>query len=251
VVFSRFFAFSFSAFSGLLNTLFLYRIKTYEVIWASRAIPILSDTPHEAVKNKLIAVNPCAEVKELKATEPERDILTVEEVRRLFPADWSTVWESKVIYQAHRLAACTGLRVAELRGLRGEYVFDDYIYITGQYTRYGYKGHTKTKQNRNIPITSLMREELEELIRANGEGFVFSDDGGATPVTVERINRQIERALGRIGIDHAEKMKRNISFHGWLLKCRDSGFLTSTRCCGCPMWRTARCGRLRGIARRG
>ena len=44
---------------------------------------------------------------------------------------------------------------------------------------------------------------------------VFSDDGGKTPVTVERINRQFDRALQRIGISHDEKLKRNISFHAW------------------------------------
>jgi integrase len=151
----------------------------------------------------------------LKGVETERDILTVEEVRKIFPHNWSLVWESSVIYKAHKLAACTGLRVGELRGLRGEYVFDDYIHIKGQYTRYGYAAYTKTKHNRNIPISSLMRQELEELMRMNGDGFVFSDDGGKTPVTVERINRQFDRALQRIGISHDEKLKRNISFHAW------------------------------------
>ena len=102
-----------------------------------------------------------------------------------------------------------------MRGLRGEFVFDDYIYITGQYTNYGYVANTKTKHNRNIPISPLMRQELEELIKLNGDGFVFSDDGGKTPVTTNRINRQFDRALERIGISHEEKMKRNLSFHAW------------------------------------
>ena len=169
----------------------------------------------EAVRTKLLKNNPCHEVKDLKGVETTREILTVEEVRKLFPHDWSTVWESYVIYKAHLLAACTGLRVGELRGLQGEFVFDDYIYITGQFTRHGYVANTKTKHNRNIPITLLMRQELEGLLRANGGGFVFSEDGGRTPVTVERIHRQFDRALERIGISHEEKLKRNLSFHAW------------------------------------
>jgi integrase len=60
-----------------------------------------------------------------------------------------------------------------------------------------------------------MREELEELIRVNGDGFVFSEDGGKTPITMERINRGFEKALGNIGIGHAERLKRNLSFHAW------------------------------------
>jgi integrase len=169
----------------------------------------------EAVRLKLLKENPCREVKELKGEETERKILTVEEARKLFPNDWSTVWNSIVDYKVHRLAACTGLRIGELRGLRGEFVFDDYIQVSGQYGTLGYIPYTKTKQNRNIPITPLMRQELEDLMRANGDGFVFSEDGGMTPLTIDRIYRQFGNALKRIGIGHEEKRKRNLSFHSW------------------------------------
>jgi integrase len=161
----------------------------------------------EAVKLKIISKNSCTEVKELKVTATEREILTVEDGRKMFPYNWNTVWESRVIYKAHRLAACTGLRIGELRGLRGEFVFDDYIFIKGQHNRYGYVPNTKTKQNRNIPITTLMRRELDELLKANGSGYVFSEDGGATPVSVNRINRQFEKALEHIGISREERLK--------------------------------------------
>ena len=183
----------------------------------------------EAVRTSLLKNNPCKEVKKLSAEDIVRDILTVEEARKLFPIDWSMVWDNKVIFNAHRMAACTGLRIGELLGLRGEYVFDDYIYITGQYSRFGYVPHTKTKHNRNIPIPSLMRQELDELLKANGNGYVFSENGGKTPVALYRINRDFDRALGRIGISHEERMKRNLSFHAWrhflntLLLMRDVG----------------------------
>jgi integrase len=169
----------------------------------------------EAVNRGILTSNPAKEVKELKAEEPERIILTLEEMRKLFPADWRTVWDNEVIYHAHKLAACTGMRISELRGLRGKYVFADYIFVCGQYTRHGYTAHTKTKQNRNIPITAAMRQEVDDLIRRNGEGFVFSEDGGAAPVTMERINRGFEKALGNIGISHTERLERNLSFHAW------------------------------------
>ena len=169
----------------------------------------------EAMRTNLIKTNPCKEVKKLKAEEIVRDILTIEEVRTLFPSDWSVVWDSTVIYKAHLLAACTGVRIGELLGLRGEYVFDDYIYITGQYTRFGYIPHTKTKHNRTIPIPALMRQELGELLKVNGNGYVFSEDGGETPVADYRIRREFDRALVKIGINREEKLKRNLSFHAW------------------------------------
>ncbi|MDR0323569.1 MAG: tyrosine-type recombinase/integrase, partial [Treponema sp.] len=169
----------------------------------------------EAFRLKLIKHNPCLEVKDVKAEETERKILTVEEVKKLFPHNWREIWESPVVYKAHRLAACTGLRISELRGLRGEYVFDDYIYITGQYTSYGYIPNTKTKQNRNIPISPVMRQELEELLLENEDGYIFSVDGGKTPISYDRIRRQYDKALQLIGISYEEKLKRNLSFHAW------------------------------------
>jgi integrase len=169
----------------------------------------------EAVNRGILASNPAKEVKELKAEEAERIILTLEELGKLFPVDWRTVWDNEVIYKAHKLAACTGMRISELRGLQGKYVFADYIHVCGQYARHGYKAHTKTKRNRNIPITAGMRGELGGLIRLNGEGFVFSEDGGRSPVSPERINRGYEKALGHIGISHEERLERNLSFHAW------------------------------------
>jgi integrase len=170
---------------------------------------------NEAVNQKLISESPCAKVKELKLNETERDIPTVEEVRKLFPPDWERIWESMAVYKIHRLAACTGLRIGEARGLRAENIFDDYIYVRGQYTRYGFSPNTKTKHNRNVPITPLMRSELEELMRINGEGYIFSENGGESPVTAEKIARHYVLALKRIGINHEEKMKRQLSFHSW------------------------------------
>jgi len=169
----------------------------------------------EAVRLKILKDNPCREVKELREEETVREILTVEEARKLFPADWASVWDNPIVYKANRLAACTGLRNGELRGLRGEFVFDDYIFICGQMTHYGYVKHTKTKQNRNIPISPLMRQELDDLLAANGDGFVFSDDGGKSPIKVDRIRRGFDNALERIGISRTEKLKRNITIHAW------------------------------------
>ena len=169
----------------------------------------------EAVRTGLLKSNPCKLVKKLSADEIVRDILSVEEARKLFPPEWSTVWESEVVCTANLLAACTGLRLGELLGLRGEYVFDDYIHITGQYTRFGYVGHTKTKHNRNVPMPVLMKRKLDDLLKANGNGYVFSEDGGKTPIADYRIRREFDRALKNIGISREEKLKRNLSFHAW------------------------------------
>jgi integrase len=169
----------------------------------------------EAVRMKLLKNNPCLEVKELKGEGTEREILSVGEARSLFPPDWRLVWDSHAACLAHKLAACTGVRIGELRGLKCEFVYGDYIRIAGQYGVFKYLPYTKTKQSRNIPIAPLMRQELEGLLLANKGGFVFSDDGGATPLSADRIYAEYSRALGRIGISAEEKRKRNLTFHSW------------------------------------
>ena len=190
-------------------------VKKFKATTINLAYRTLRSMIAEAVKLRLIKTNPCTDVKELKEADTDMIIFTVEEVRKIFPADWTTVWESKVLYLANRLAACTGLRIGEVRGLRGDHVFDDYLFITGQYTEFGYIPNTKTKQNRNIPITRQIRLEIDELLQANGSGYVFSDDGGVTPVSRTRFTRHFDRALKKIGISHSEKLRRNLSFHSW------------------------------------
>ena len=169
----------------------------------------------EAVKRKLLKVNPCLEVKELTEETSVRVILNADEFKRLFPVDWSTVWESDIVYKANLLAACAGLRIGELRGLRGDMVFDTYIHVKGQYLGKKYVDHTKTKDDRSIPISPVMRNLLDDLLLKNGGGYVFSDDGGNTPVTNNMLNDGLTRALINIGISYEEKLKRNLSFHAW------------------------------------
>jgi integrase len=169
----------------------------------------------EAVHRKLIKTNPTYEVKELKVEDTDRDILTLEEIRKLFPAQWNTVWDNWTAYKANRLAAGTGMRIGEIRGLRGEHIHDDYIEVAGQYTRRGYKPKTKTKKSRNIPINQAIRRELEELTAVNGDGYIFSEDGGVTPIRSETIERQLNKALERTGIDDTTRKKRNLTFHAW------------------------------------
>ena len=169
----------------------------------------------EAVRLKILKVNPCHEVKILKEQDTKRVILTKEEAHKLFTENREYNWDSSTAYKAHLLAACTGLRIGELRGLRCEYVFDDYIFICGQYGRYGYVAHTKTNENRNIPIPAMLRKELEELLNDNSGGYVFSDNCGKTPLNPDQLRKNFIKALEGIGISKKEKAERNLSFHSW------------------------------------
>jgi hypothetical protein len=113
------------------------------------------------------------------------------------------------------LAALTGLRIGELAGMRGEFVFDDYISICGQWSKeYGYTD-TKTGKNRDIPIIKELRDELNILKADNGDGYLFSSDGGKNPISRSSIYQELYKALEKIGIDHDTRMERGLSVHGW------------------------------------
>jgi integrase len=187
----------------------------YKNTYANTALGTLNVMLAEAVRRELIPANPCDKVRRLKSDRKKIEILTVGEVRQLFPDDYKTVWGDKEIaYVANRLASLTGMRAGEIMGLRGEYVFDDYINVCGQYTYYGY-GKTKTKENRNIPVMPEMIALLRGLMKNNGKGYVFSQDGGMKPLSQNSIRWAFNNALQKIGINQAEIRRRGLSLHSW------------------------------------
>jgi integrase len=144
------------------------------------------------------------------------EIFNQTEVLKLFPAKYKAVWGDKDIsYAANRLASITGMRIGEVLGLRGEFVFDNFILVCGQYGEFGYKPYTKTKEDRPIPLLPEMMALLHKLMKANGKGFVFSLDGGASPVCYSYIRRDFTRALEKIGIDENEASRRRLTLHSW------------------------------------
>jgi integrase len=190
-------------------------IKSYKNTYANTVLGTLNTMMAYAVEQEIIPVNPCARVKRLKNDRKNIEIITVGEVQKLFPENRKTVWGDKeVAYVANRLASLTGMRAGEILGLRGEYVFDDYIYVCGSYGEYGY-GPTKTKETRFIPLIPEMIGLLKKLVEKNGPGYVFSLDGGGKPVSRKYFYDEFHRALKRIGIGQGEITRRGLSIHSW------------------------------------
>jgi integrase len=154
-------------------------------------------------------------VEELRDDQDEIKILTPGEAKKLFPPRWETLWTNYLAFSVNRLAACTGMRIGELLGLKTGYVFEDYIHVRAQYTEDGEYTETKTHDTREIPITALIRGWLEDLMARNADGYLFSGDGGRTPVRREEVYKDFYAALNRIGISEEERKERRISLHGW------------------------------------
>jgi integrase len=168
----------------------------------------------EAARQGIIKFNPCASVKILPEEFREIEILTPEEAAKLFPADWRSIWDDETFYILNMTAACTGMRFGEILGLRGEYLFSGYIHVAGQFGRHGY-GDTKTHKPREIPISPEIEAALTRLKARNGEGYLFSADGGATPIVRKPVYAAFYAALDKIGIGKEQREKRRLSMHGW------------------------------------
>jgi site-specific recombinase XerD len=169
----------------------------------------------EAARIKLISVNPMDKIKKLIAHNKEVQILKIEEVQKLFPVDWTKIWESFEVYTFNKLAACTGMRLSEIIGLQISNIHDDYILVCSQYSeKYGVRP-LKTKDSRNIPITAGLREELLPLIKDKEQVFLFTERNSNEPISRYRVYRETSAAFEKIGIGKAERKERGLVLHHW------------------------------------
>jgi len=173
-----------------------------------------------AAKRGIVQRDPFLDVDKLLNEKKEKEIINHDEFKALFADGWEKAWNNDLMLcTAHKLAGLTGIRCCEILGLRGEYVFDDHIYICAQYdNKYGYR-ETKTKTKHNIPLTAEVIDDLKKLKEINGDGFIFSLDGGGKPVSRKHIYMGLRKALKRIGISYEEYKKRGLNVHAWRHFC--------------------------------
>ncbi len=182
----------------------------------NRMFAILKIMLDQAVKKGYIDRNPCGNVKRVAVERKNVEILTSEEVRKLFaPSTVEGFWGDEMHCLANMLSATTGLRIGEIQGLKGKFVFDDYVLVCAQYNGYHEYTDTKTHDERNVTIPKMVAEGLAKLKVVNGSGYLFSRDGGATPISRYAISTHFQRALAAIGINREEQVRRNLTFHKW------------------------------------
>jgi integrase len=169
----------------------------------------------EAEARKIIDKDPTEKMGKLVNDRRKIKIITHLEFKKLFLGDWRRVWEDdRISYTANELAALTGMRASEVLGLKGGFVYDEHIYLCKQFDEYGYRD-TKTKDKHNIPLPGRLIADLKELKRMNGDGYVFSLDGGVSPICRKTMYRDFHRALNSIGISDDEITERHLHLHGW------------------------------------
>ena len=154
-------------------------------------------------------------MKGFKPGKHAKGILTLDEAKRLLnPATVSTVWkDNQVYYAASLLASVTGMRLGEILALKRSDIFPDHVHVAGSWAiKYGL-GKTKTKRVDDIPIPRFVFDTIDSWCA--WEGFVFSFQTGARPVSGNRTLDALYGALEEIGIHKEERERRTITFHSW------------------------------------
>ena len=141
-----------------------------------------------------ITQNPTIGIKPLASDSKAKEILTVDELQKIL----SVEWPSKITYLAVKTAALTGMRVGEVRALKGCQINGLSIIVNASFSPVAGRKETKTYKSREIPITQSLKDELAPYIK-DDDDYIFTLDG-KKPVSVGAINNHLKNAVEKAGI---------------------------------------------------
>jgi integrase len=168
-----------------------------------------------AVKSHDIEENPMEHIDLFALNTQEKGILSREEIKRLFPDDYSSIWRSKMHFTLNLTAAMTGIRLGELLGLKYENVLPSYINVVYSWSDTDQLKCPKTGRTRKIPVS----ENLYRLLHSLNDGrkpsdFIFSLRGDK-PICHKAVYRHFFDSLEKINVSRLDCANRNISFHSY------------------------------------
>lgn len=170
---------------------------------------------NEAKRLGIIIENPASKMRKLALNEVIREILTSEEILKLFSITWSDP-RGKV---AAQLAVCHGLREGEIGALC---IQDIDIEKKEIVVRHSWERSlrtlksTKNGKTRCIPTNDLIINALIDLYKMNPyqNNFIFWNlNKSDEPINIENFRYQLQDSLNSIGINSSEQKRRNLTFH--------------------------------------
>lgn len=134
--------------------------KTRSGATVNREMACLRAMLNKAVRWELIPKNPASQVKSFAESSGRNCFLSVDDAGRLLEAC------SRHLRPVVLCALETGMRRAEILGLRWSDIRSGQIYLPGE--------RTKNGKPREIPVSDALAEELRKLKPTFGEGLVFN-----------------------------------------------------------------------------
>jgi integrase len=174
----------------------------------------------EAHRLDRIPANPMERVSKFKERSRVRGVLSMNELRALFGSEaLEKVWKGRrQPYLVAMIAACTGARHGELRGLRRCDVIDGMLSIKRSYCAQtgGFK-EPKWGSTRVVSLPRRAEEELRAFLsEAEDQSFEALVFHGAKPDTAIRVKPTLDalyEAMTAIGIPPEERKKRYLDMH--------------------------------------
>lgn len=181
------------------------------VVWASEKLGlspksvnnaqgVLNLVFESAIDKGLIKVNPLRGIGLRKLEKKKKDLLTVEELAKIYRGHWANETEKR----AFLLASITGMRIGEVCALQKSDIKKNYLDVTKSYSgKFGMQNSTKTGMSRCVPYPADFDFSF---VHADA---VFTEDG-ANPVKPHCVYNAFTRNMDRIGINRKE---RGINLH--------------------------------------
>lgn len=169
---------------------------------SNNAQSVLNIILKSAKEKRLIKEVPSADLSFRKIKKKHRELLTVEELKKIYHSDLWT-WES-----ARRafLACCiTGMRIGEITGLLSSNVGVDRLNVEHSLHPHFGLGETKTRVNRFVPVP-----ECVGLKDYCGTKWAFQKPKKEEPVSASFVYKHLMKILESMGIDHKA---RGITVH--------------------------------------
>jgi len=168
-----------------------------------------------ALKAHDIEDNPMSHIELFSVKSPEKGILSREELVRLFPAVYGTVWPEKMHYALNLTAVLTGMRLGEILALKYEKVKQNHITVAYSWSETDGLKCPKNERIRVVPIP----EYLYMLLHSLSDGreptdFIFSIRGDK-PIDHKLVYKHFYFALEKIGITSTVRTAKRLSFHSY------------------------------------
>jgi integrase len=171
----------------------------------------------EATKLGIIHENPALKMRKLVITTKHREILTLEEMKKVLAADWVDE-RSKL---ASQVAASHGLRAGEVAALQIQDLdFEcERLFIRHNWERQEQElKATKNKKSRVVYTDTVLLQRLQRLYSMNPHknSFIFWDvNNKDCPMNPDLFLDHLRKALETIGISREEQQRRDLDFHAW------------------------------------
>ncbi|MFA5545813.1 MAG: tyrosine-type recombinase/integrase, partial [Sphaerochaetaceae bacterium] len=174
-----------------------------------------------------ISNNPSTGLRKFAGEAKKRDILTHDEVRKIFAVKWDDE-RSRV---GNLLAMTTGMRASEVVALQAADIQEDRLLVRHSWSFVDGLKKPKNGEERVVPLLPEIREELVNLLMKNphdSKMFIFYGPQPDKPMNIDILSKWLTKAYIDITIspdlkdnlDEREKirkamLKRGICFHSW------------------------------------